>query len=186
MRVRSPDLRRCARHGWCSPSVPADLRRAYVALPRSRFGRVAVGPSIGPGAGPTGAADAEKQPTGLSIGARVRWPMRRAELSGLHGTWAEWRGWRPIATNDASTYGRSAILVKLKSRSASVRLGTKTCGAWPRVCLVFAQRRGVSRGRERFESRTALSADDSSSIRPRTWASSSPCVWTFNITSTAA
>jgi hypothetical protein len=38
-----------------------------------------------------GAADSEKQPTGL-IGARVRWLMRRAELSGLHGTWAEWRG----------------------------------------------------------------------------------------------
>jgi hypothetical protein len=65
MRVRSPDSQVHPQDGWCPPSVPADLRRAYVALPRSRFGpspwvrRSDLGRT-------DGAADAEKQPTGLT------------------------------------------------------------------------------------------------------------------------
>ena len=54
MRVRSPDVGGCAQYGLCPPSVPADLRRAYVALPRSRFGHVAVGSVDWAWAGPTG------------------------------------------------------------------------------------------------------------------------------------
>lgn len=80
MRVRSPDIRRCAQYGWCPPSVPADLRRAYVALPRSRFGWSPWVRRLGLGR-TDGAADAEKQPTGLAVLTSVGlWAIRRKRL----------------------------------------------------------------------------------------------------------
>jgi hypothetical protein len=65
MRVRSPDVRACTQYGSCPPSVSADLRRADVALPRSSFGSSPGVRRLGLGR-TDGAADAEKQPTGLS------------------------------------------------------------------------------------------------------------------------
>lgn len=76
MRVRSPDVRRCAQYGSCPPSVPADLRRADVALPRSSFGSLPGGRRLGLGR-TDGAADAEKQPTGLAgLASAGQWGER--------------------------------------------------------------------------------------------------------------
>ena len=135
---------------------------AYVALPRSSFGPVAVGSVDRAWAGPTG----RLTPRNNRPDSRGSRPLAN-EASGVERppqTWAEWRGGDPSPLTMLRTYGRSAIFVKLNAEAHLWRLGTKTINAWPRVRRVFAQRRDVSRGRKRRIAPTALSAADSSSI----------------------
>jgi hypothetical protein len=107
------------RTSWVvSALVRADLRRAYVALPRSSFGPVAVGSVDRAWAGPTGRlTPRDNRPD--SRGSR---PLAN-EASGVERppqTWAEWRGWRPIATDDASNVREIRDFRQAQRRSASV------------------------------------------------------------------